>query len=440
MMISRAKFIVPLLLTTFATVASGSTLKAERSDPNAPISKPASFIVNGLLKQMDMALPINHIKTVTPGTIDPPSPAPSPEPKPSPAPVKKDPQVKSGDDFFDDDFFNSDVGFEEAKAKMQQEYEQTVEGWQKEYEETVKRWSSARKTFLQEEKKYLEAATDPDTVDATLSSTVGPSGTTVDIDSMKPGEFFIIPGSLDVPIRNQFFRGTCASFAAVRGFEVLLMQHGLTADLSEQYFYWVSKPECSETPCSNEKGGSLAQTGLKRAVGTNGVPVENDCPYLFMEFEDNETHTPLARSCFLASVSSKGYRNKVPRSDLLNEIYQGRPIVSSFRLSDNFHKGPGLVTLKDVGKYDNEMNRHSGGHAILLVGFIRLPPELNEGRYCALTANSWGEGWGVGGYGCLTEKWMAQYERPRYTALDSVEVLDRFKRNYEHAFDSIDAE
>ena len=42
-----------------------------------------------------------------------------------------------------------------------------------------------------------------------------------------------------------------------------------------------------------------------------------------------------------------------------------------------------------------------------------LPKNLREteGKYCFLTANSWGAGWGIGGHACLSENWIKYHMR-----------------------------
>ena len=50
---------------------------------------------------------------------------------------------------------------------------------------------------------------------------------------------------------------------------------------------------------------------------------------------------------------------------------------------------------------------------------MKLPSKLHktEGKFCFLTANSWGEGWGIGGHACLSENWIKHhmsYQKHKY--------------------------
>ncbi len=84
------------------------------------------------------------------------------------------------------------------------------------------------------------------------------------------------------------------------------------------------------------------------------------------------------------------------------------------KLSENFYKNNGLVTLADSTKQTGTMDAHSLGHAFLAVGVMELPEKIkaSEGSFCLIVANSWGKGWGAGGYSCLTEKWLAKHRQP----------------------------
>ena len=83
------------------------------------------------------------------------------------------------------------------------------------------------------------------------------------------------------------------------------------------------------------------------------------------------------------------------------------------------------MTLADSQKVSDRKDGHSLGHAFVAVGVIELPVKLraNEGNYCVIVANSWGKGWGAGGYSCLTENWLIKFRQPSaFAAVTQVEV------------------
>jgi len=404
-------------------------------------SKYTKFVLAGLLEQMGLRFPDDQKKEV-------------PVPEPAPAPTKE-----SEDDFFDDDYFSKDLSFDEIAGAMDAEFQDTTEAWDKEYRETVERWEKARKNYLQKEKQYKDKLSPLKTMEAPASVSAQSLGSASampkkpDFSRMKPGDFYVINGALDIPIRNQHFRSTCAAFAAVRGVETVLYQHDIVSNFSEQYYYWLAKPDCVFQPCSTrENSGSSIFVGLamslhpsspeKRSViqelakvfkvpdfdklvgvgDQSGIIEESACSYVPNDLPagNNETMTPLNR-CDLKSSGVSPKKISMPeRSQLVDTIMSNQPVIAGFRLSSNFHRDKGVITYTDRDKY-SDSSKHDGGHAVLLVGLIKLPPDLNEGQYCLITANSWGEGWGRGGYGCLTEKWIEKFDREKgYFALGSV--------------------
>lgn len=335
---------------------------------------------------------------------DPVPPEPAPEPRPEPAPPQ--PAPSGGDDFFEDDFFGEDKSFEEIVEEMDENFEATVAAWDKDYEETVARWNKAREVYLEREDEYQATAIPLEGAAASLQA----GGTMrVDLRTMRPGDFYVIPGALDLAARDQARRGTCTAFAGVRALETLLVQRGVRTDLSEEHFYFLSKPECRSTPCGSEKEGGSVDGGLKatRDQRASGLMTEAVCPYTPNGNAANITNAPLA-TCSGPGLVRAGNLGPVRNTaDLLNALRSNQPIVIGFTLTRSYSRNLGLVRLNDPVNKERASGRDAGGHANLLVGFIKLPPSMSsEGQFCAITANSWAEGWGRGGHACLTEAWI----------------------------------
>ena len=106
-------------------------------------------------------------------------------------------------------------------------------------------------------------------------------------------------------------------------------------------------------------------------------------------------------------------------------LKRNEPVVAGFKLSSNFYENNGLITLMN-SRSKGKLDEHANGHAVLLIGYIKLPPALEkrgEGKLCFVTANSWGEGWGQGGYACLTEAWVRQHRiKNAFMALNSAKL------------------
>jgi hypothetical protein len=234
-------------------------------------------------------------------------------------------------------------------------------------------------------------------------------------NALDAGDFHIVNGGFEIPIRDQNPRGTCAAFTGVRAIEIALWQKQLYVDLSEQFFYYLSKPECK--PCT--QAGSHFINGIKES-NQREIPIiqEKYCPYIFKKDDENVTHHPLpgcqARGTG-AAVSAIDTTKITSPWGILGQLHQDRPVMIGVKLPDTFMQGSSLMTLKDA-KSDGKGNEHSAGHAMLIVGYIRLPEsmEANEGRYCAIVANSWSDDYGVNGYTCLTEKWLHHFRIGEY--------------------------
>ncbi len=227
---------------------------------------------------------------------------------------------------------------------------------------------------------------------------------------------YYIPRVEDIPVRNQGQRGTCAAFAGVGHLEYLaLKQHPAlgTFDLSEQRFYYMSKPECHSSGCTVDvEGGSWYGTGFDASIdgaappGDN-VPLEADCPYN-PNPGSNELQLPQLPSCSRGAVKVRAVDTVTYPQELVDALHRHKlPILWASPLSDNWFENRGLITASAAG--DPEASMHAGGHAYLIVGYRKLPDKPEEGGMCFIVKNSWGTGWGVNGYSCQTLKWMQDW-------------------------------
>ncbi|MAF77909.1 MAG: hypothetical protein CME60_07075 [Halobacteriovoraceae bacterium] len=228
---------------------------------------------------------------------------------------------------------------------------------------------------------------------------------TKELDSLKL-DYNILSPSFRLPIRSQGKRSTCSAFAAVRAMEILAYPQVGEKDLSEQFFYYASKPKCQKSPCS--KKGSWPLNGFRFRI-----PSEDHCPYTQMDKQNNETHIPLAPSCKLGQAKVQSFSKLKSRQEIQTAIREGKPVIGGFRLNDAFFENEGYVFLN--GEPDEfrilSPSRHAAGHALVLVGVMDLPQKLwaKQGKHCTVVANSWGEGWGLGGHACVSDGWFDQY-------------------------------
>jgi C1A family cysteine protease len=231
----------------------------------------------------------------------------------------------------------------------------------------------------------------------------------VDLNALR--DEYTIPRLNAIPVRNQQNRGTCAAFTGVGAVEYAALQQYpslSTLDLSEQRFYYLSKPECQSSGCTQSDAGSWYGTGFDTSLAASGpdIPLEADCPYNGNQ-TGNELQTPQAAACSTGAAQVLDLEVVVQPNEIIEQLHAGFPVPFASPLSDNYFQNSGIITLEDAGPARNSI--HSGGHAYLLVGYRKLPSMPEEGGLCFIVKNSWGTGWGVNGFSCITLAWMQEY-------------------------------
>ncbi len=377
---------------------------------------------------------------VKPTPIPKPTPAPVIKPDPTPKPTPK--KLSKGQQAIQDMLKKNRERLKhktqkpsrvpEKKLSLKEQHlknldalkrknQSTLSDWQSKRDQTLKHWKKKQKEFLSQLNDFKKATFNFESAGVP----VGPSKLKKPLVTPIKSKFHVIPGAFDISIKNQGKRPTCAAFAGVRAVETLLSAHGNQKDLSEQYLYWSAKPDCQTSPCSNR--GSWVSKPFKNSSRNTypDIPLEKACPYSKFDRPSNQTHIPLGMGCRQGSVQVKDYQRIETLDEIVGSLKSNQPVVAGFKLTPNFYKNNGLVTYLN-SKSGGLMNEHAGGHAILLIGYIKLPSELQkrgEGKLCFLAANSWGEGWGQGGYSCLTERWVRQHRiKNAFMALKSAKI------------------
>jgi|LULL01.1.fsa_nt_gb hypothetical protein len=309
----------------------------------------------------------------------------------------------------------------EAKKEMEfvkQKVLNEHKNWKKKHIETLKKWAKEKNKYEQEVDSYKKTLID---IPLVLPVSQKEQTKRVEVKIMKENN--IIPAAFFDSARDQKFRPTCSSFAAVRAIEILLAQDMKKVNLSEQYFYWASKPKCRLKKCGNK--GSWAGYGFEYSQKQSrpDIPLEKDCRYKGFSQNGNETQIPLNSKCKKGFAKVESYKYLSTLDQVLLSLKKKKPVLASISLTPNFYKNTGLITWKERNLGEG-MDSHADGHAVLLVGYIKLPKVLNEGNVCFITANSWGLGWGSGGHACVTEKWLlSQRKSNPFVVLQKVSSL-----------------
>ena len=133
--------------------------------------------------------------------------------------------------------------------------------------------------------------------------------------------------------------------------------------------------------------GAYGRDGFKIAR-KHGVPPEKAWPYDISHFEDKP---PRATILLAHSTTLEERFKKVPldRATMRSILARGLTIAFGFSVYESFESAQvartGVVPMPDTSR-----EKLLGGHEVLAVGYT---PDA------VIVRNSWGEGWGDGGYG-----------------------------------------
>lgn len=212
----------------------------------------------------------------------------------------------------------------------------------------------------------------------------------------------------DLPaVYDQGALGSCTAnaIAAALQYDEQLTIDAATAVPSRLFIYYCERVLEGTV---NTDAGAWGRDGFK-VLRKTGAPPESMWPYDIQRFTEKPDE-----ECYLAGNTRriKWYVHPGLGMDMLARVEAFKRLLSNrqtiafgFSVYESFENeaawdGP-LMPLPVEGE------SLLGGHEVLLVGYIKEYPDH------ALVRNSWGEGWGEGGYFLMPWKFLAD---PRYSA------------------------
>lgn len=186
------------------------------------------------------------------------------------------------------------------------------------------------------------------------------------------------------PVKNQKSCGNCYAFGAIALVESAFIKAGIGPfDLSEQQI----------TSCdSYNRGCSGGQISLALDyIKNTGLTSENSYPYTSM--------TGSSGSCLSSQIVK-------PLQTIVS--YTSKDIISESNIQDALLANGSVLVGMDAsvlsgyksGVIDGSSgcSKYSVNHAVLIVGYGSNTNSLNEKIDYWIIKNSWGEGWGIGGF------------------------------------------
>lgn len=191
------------------------------------------------------------------------------------------------------------------------------------------------------------------------------------------------------PVRDQKQRPTCLAFATS---DLHAALRGSWSPLSCEYLFYYAQKRAARFP---DQGATLPAT--LQALRHDGQPGEAGWAY----FE----HLPADLTLWkppsgLAGVFRRGSEIDYDTLGVIEaQLAQGRPVLTLLTISDSFYR-PNTAGVID--QLTNEPPDSSRRHAVVAVGHGSI-----NGKRAIMVRNSWGEQWALGGYGWLTERYLA---------------------------------
>jgi C1A family cysteine protease len=179
--------------------------------------------------------------------------------------------------------------------------------------------------------------------------------------------------------------GSCTGNAVAAAVEYDAALSGLKFGTPSRLFIYYGEREIEGTV--GEDAGAYGRDGFKLAHKV-GVPPEEVWPYDVARFKDKP---PVEAYAQAAGHKILSYR-AVPRGikSFKRVLSNRQTIAFGFSVFESFESDE--VARTGVMPEPGDGERMLGGHEVLLIGYLRETPGH------ALCRNSWGTGWGMGGY------------------------------------------
>ena len=187
------------------------------------------------------------------------------------------------------------------------------------------------------------------------------------------------------PVYDQGQLGSCSANAIAAAIEIDLRAAGRPNWMPSRLFIYYNERAKEHTV--GKDAGAQIRDGVK-GLAKLGVCPEVLWPYHVDKFTDKP-----APDCYRAAkenlaLSYARIAHVVPEA-IEQVLFSGKPVLFGFTVYDSF-EGPEIAQtgiLNLPGKFEGNL----GGHAVLCVGYDRPGQRF-------LIRNSWGTGWGLGGY------------------------------------------
>ncbi len=248
----------------------------------------------------------------------------------------------------------------------------------------------------------------------------------------KPRKKDALPEKADLrswcsPIEDQLDLGSCTANAGVGMVEYYERRaFGKHIDASRLFLYKTTRDLLKST---GDTGAYLRTT--MEAMVLFGLPPESYWPYVVKDF-DKEPGAFLYsfgqnyQALSYYRLDPAGTEKAALLKQIRNSLASGLPLMFGFTVYNSYNQA--TPANKGAIPYPAKGDRVVGGHAVVAVGYDDALQIKNGSAKATVGAllirNSWGTGWGDGGYGWLPYEYLLKGLATDWWALISQEWVD----------------
>lgn len=199
-------------------------------------------------------------------------------------------------------------------------------------------------------------------------------------------------------VSNQYPINSCVGNATADAFEAQIAQRkgiepSQVPNLSRLFIYWNAR-NLENPPGGHKDDGTRIRLAFD-SLARYGAPSETTYPYVISKVNDRPTLRSYREA--IQHRISKFYRIDGTGNERIGQIKQalsaGCPVVFGTKIANSFkaYRGGTIYLPKDS---------YIGGHAMCLVSW-------SEEKQAFELRNSWGESWGISGYGWIHKSYIA---------------------------------
>ncbi len=198
------------------------------------------------------------------------------------------------------------------------------------------------------------------------------------------------------PVYDQGHLGSCTANAIAAALEFDQMREKEQAFTPSRLFIYYNERVIEGTVSSDS--GAQIRDGVKSVNKQGAPPEDSDWPYDITKFADKP---PQKAYDDAAQHQSILYQRLTPTlGQLKGCLASGFPFVFGFVVYESF-EGPQVASTGEA-QLPQAGEKQLGGHAVLAVGY-------DESQQRFIVRNSWGAGWGMGGYFTLPYPYLLQH-------------------------------